>query len=156
MSFVGDLKVWENAQREFAKLLLDNTKEFRVISLEFAQGKFKDWDIKIDCMPDWILTYEIKADTMAQDTGNFVIEYRYKWSPSWIFTSKADYIVYNVKWERWLQEKWELILRLMNTEKRETKGWDGWNSSLRVISCDKLPLLFNKIEINGQTWKEND
>lgn len=154
MSFISDLKVWEDAQREFAKLLLDNTKEFRVVSLEFAQGKFKDWDIKIDCIPDWILTYEVKTDTMASQTGNFVIEYMYKWEPSWIFTSKADYIVYNVKWERWIQEKWELILRLMNTEKRETKGWDGRNSSLRVISCDKLPLLFNKIE-NGQTWEEN-
>lgn len=155
MSFISDLKVWEDAQIEFAKLLLDNTEEFRVVSLEFAQGKFKDWDIKIDCIPDWILTYEIKTDTMAPQTGNFVIEYKYKWSTSWIFTSKADYIVYNVKWERWIQERWELILRLMNTEKRETKGWDGWNSSLRVISCDKLPLLFNKIE-NGQTWKENN
>ena len=149
MSFAKDLLVGENAQKEFAKLLLDNTKEFRVISLEFAQGKFKDWDIKIDCMPDWILTYEIKADTMAQDTGNFVIEYRYKWSPSWIFTSKADYIVYNIKWERWVQERGELILRLFNTEKKEKKWGDGWNSSLWIISCDKLPDLFNKMELNG-------
>ena len=148
MWFASDLAIWEDAQKEFAKVLLDNTKEFRVISLEFAQWKFKDWDIKIDCVPDWILTYEVKSDTMADKTGNFVIEYRFKWNPSWIFVSKADYIVYYIKWERWIQERWELILRLMNTEKRETKWWDGYYSSLWVISCDKLPDLFNKIEIN--------
>lgn len=157
MWFAKDLLVWEEAQKEFAKVLLDNTKEFRVISLEFAQWKFKDWDIKIDCVPDWILTYEVKSDTMAKDTGNFVIETRFKWNPSWIFTSKADYIVYFIKWEWRVQERWELILRLMDVEKRETKGGDWRQSTLRVISCDKLPDLFTKLEVkNGKEDKRTE
>lgn len=149
MSFISDLRVWENAQKEFAKILLD-TRESKVVSLEFAQGKFKDWDIKVNYIPEGEVTYEVKTDTMAQDTGNFVVEYRFKWHPSWIYTSKADYIVYNVLWKWWIQERWELILRLINTEKRETKGWDWRNSSLRVISCEKLPLLFN-LFYDGET-----
>jgi hypothetical protein len=152
MWFAKDLLIWEEAQREFAKVLLDTKK---TTSLEFAQGKFKDWDIKIDCVPDWILTYEVKSDTMAKDTGNFVIETRFKWNPSWIFTSKADYIVYYIKWEWRAQERWELILRLINIEKRETKWGDWRQSTLRVISCDKLPDLFTKLETNEQRGKED-
>ena len=52
MTFTKDLAIGRSAEKEFAKILLDNTEEFRVVSLEFAQGKFKDWDIKIDCVPD--------------------------------------------------------------------------------------------------------
>lgn len=145
MWFASDLKVWEDAQKEFAKVLLDTKK---IVSLEFAQGKNPDRDIKTNEIPEWEVTYEIKADTMAPDTGNFVIEYRFKWKPSWIYKSKSDYIVYYVKWERRIQERWELILRLIDTEKRSTKWWDGYYSSLWVISCDKLPDLFDKIKIN--------
>lgn len=142
MSFVSDLKIWEDAQKEFAKVLLSTRK---IIKLEFAQGKFKDWDIKIST-PIWEETYEIKSDTMAPQTGNFVIETHFKWSPSWIFTSKADYIVYYVRWEWWAQERWELILRLIETEKEKVRGWDWHQSSLWKISCEKLPDLFDRIE----------
>ena len=148
--FADDLAIGRKAEVEFAKILLDNTKEFRVVSLEFAQGKFKDWDIKIDCVPDWILTYEIKSDTMADKTGNFVIEFRgSKWNASGIYTSKADYIVYYVKWEWWVQERGELILRLINTEKEEVKGWDWKLTSMWKIKCSELPNLFTKLEVNG-------
>lgn len=156
MTFTNDLAIGRKAEKEFAKVLLDNTEEFRVVSLEFAQGKFKDWDIKIDCIPDWILTYEIKSDTMASSTWNFVIEFRgSKWNASWIYTSKADYIVYYVKWEWWIQERGELILRLINTEKEEVKGGDGKLTSMWKIKCTELPNLFSKIETNGQGGEKN-
>lgn len=150
MTFTKDLAIGRSAEKEFAKVLLDNTEEFRVVSLEFAQGKFKDWDIKIDCIPDWILTYEIKSDTMADKTGNFVIEFRgSKWNASGIYASKADYIVYYIKWEWRIQERGELILRLINTEKEEVKGGDWKLTSMRKIKCEELPNLFTKIKING-------
>ena len=151
MSFAKDLSDWVKAQIEFAKILLDIEK---VTSIEFAQWRFPDWDIKIKT-PDWEKAYEVKSDRQAEQTGNYVVEYSYKWNPSWIFTSKADYIVYYVKWEWWVAERGKLILWLMETEKRSTKWGDGWASSLWVLSCDTLPNLFNKIE-NGQTWEEND
>lgn len=154
MSFARDLKIWENAQIEFAKLLLSTRK---IIKLEFAQGKFKDWDIKITT-PLWEETYEIKFDTMAKDTGNFIIEKRCSWNASGIYTSKADYIVYNVKWERWMQERGELILRLINTDMRITKWWDGFRTEMCVIKCEELPNLFNKVETNdsGKEAWQND
>ena len=141
MSFVSDLKIWEEAQFEFAKQLL-SSKQKRIVSIEFAQWKFKDWDIKTNSIPNWEETYEVKSDTMAPQTGNFVIETRFKWKPSGIYTSKADFIVYFVKWEWRIQERGELILRLLKTEKKETKWWDWWNSDLYVIKCEELPNLF--------------
>lgn len=150
MSFISDLAIGEACQIEFAKLLLDTEK---VVGLEIAQWKFKLWDIKITT-PEWEKTYEIKKDLKAPETGNYVIETRCSWKASGIYTSKADYIVYNVKDEWWVQERWELILRLMDVEKRTTKWWDWFRAEMFVLSCDTLPILFNKIE-NGQTWEEN-
>lgn len=151
MSFVSDLAIWEACQIEFAKLLLSTEK---VITLEIAQWKFKLRDIKITT-PEWEKTYEIKKDLKAQDTWNYVIETRCNWKASGIYTSTADYIVYNVKWEWRIQERGELILRLMDVEKRITKGGDWWRAEMYVLKCETLPILFNKIEINGQTWGEN-
>lgn len=151
MSFISDLAVGEACQIEFAKLLLDIEK---VISLEIAQWKFKLWDIRITT-PEWEKTYEIKKDLKAPETGNYVIETRCSWKPSGIYASKADYIVYNVKWEWRIQERGELILRLINTEKRTTKWGDWFRAEMYVLKCETLPILFNKIE-NGQTWKENN
>lgn len=142
MSFASDLKIWENAQIEFAKVLLSTKK---IYTLEIAQGKFKDWDIKI-VTPLWEETYEVKFDTMASETWNFVVETRCSWLASGIYTSKADYIVYNVKWEWRIQERWELILRLIDTEKRTTKWGDWYRVEMYVIKCEELPNLFNKIE----------
>ena len=146
MSFVKDLSDWIKAQIEFAKVLLDTEK---VISLEFAQWRFTDWDIKINT-PEGEKTYEIKSDRQAEQTGNYVIEYLYKWNPSWIFESKADYIVYNIKGERRIAKRWALILGLMDVEKRATKWWDSWASSLWVLKCETFPTLFNKVEYNGE------
>lgn len=49
MTFTNDLAIGRKAEKEFAKVLLD-TKQ--IISLEFAQGKFKDWDIKTNEIPE--------------------------------------------------------------------------------------------------------
>lgn len=151
MTFTNDLAIGRKAEKEFAKLLIDIEK---VISLEFSQWKFPYRDIKI-ITPDWEKTYEVKSDTKAQDTGNFVIESRFKWSPSWIFTSKADYIVYYVKWEWWVAERWALILKLIDIEKEEVKGWDWRQSTMWKIKCTELPNLFSKIKTNGQGGEEN-
>ena len=144
MSFVKDLEKGKEAEKKFARYLIDYPK---LVKLEFPTGKFKEWDIKMTTQEKEI-TYEIKSDIMAPQTGNFVIEYRFKWKASGIYASKADYIVYNVLWKRWIQERWELILRLIGTEKRETKWGDWRNSDLYVIKCDELPNLFEPLNFN--------
>lgn len=151
MTFVNDLAIGEACQIEFTKVLLDTEK---IIKIEFAQWKFKYRDIKITT-PDWEKTYEIKKDLKANDTGNYVIETRSSWKASGIYTSTADYIVYNVKWERWIQERWELILRLINTEKRVTKWWDWFRSEMYVLKCETLSDLFSKIKTNEQGGEDD-
>lgn len=156
--FVNDLQYWKHFEKEFAKTLIDN-KDF--ISIEIPDKKFIDYDIKLTTKSG-STTYEVKSDTMAHKTGNVVFETRYKWIASWIYASKADYIVYFVKWKCYIQSKWELILRLMNVEKRVTKWWDWWNSELLVVSCNELEKLFDiypltyNYEQNGETKQGNN
>ena len=148
MSFISDLKAWKKTEREFAKLLLDCPDVTRI---EFPEWKSKERDIRV---MKWceIITYEIKTDFKADETWNFVIETRFNWKASWIYASKADYIVYYILWKRYIQERWELILRLINCEKRETKWWDWYKSELYVISIDNLPNLFNTITTEDVQW----
>lgn len=144
MNFVKDFQVWKTAEKIFCKYLIDYPW---FVSIEVPRGKCTDWDI-ILTTKDKIITYEVKSDTMAWQTGNFVIEYRFKDEPSWIYESKADYVVYNILWEWWIQKRSELILRIQWIEKEEVRGGDGWNSSLYKIKIDKLPELFEKIKMN--------
>ena len=149
MTFVKDLALWKDAEKVFAKYLIDYPN---FVSLEIPTGKFKDYDIKLTTTEKEI-TYEVKSDTMAPQTWNFVIETRFKDVPSGIYASKADFIVYNVLGERWIQSRPELILRLIDTEKRITKGWDWWQSELYVISCKELPNLFYPVNVNhNEEW----
>ena len=143
MSFVKDLKVWKEAEKLFMKYLVDYPN---LVWLRFSQGKCTDYDIEMTTK-DKVITYEVKSDTMADKTGNFVIEFRFKWEASGIYESKADFVVYYIMWEWWIQKRSELILRLWEVEK-EIKRWgDGWNSELYIIKVEKLPELFEKIEM---------
>ena len=144
MSFVKDFQVGKTAEKIFCKYLIDYPW---FVSIEVPRGKCTDWDI-ILTTKDKVITYEVKSDTMADKTGNFVIEYRFKWEPSWIYESKADFIVYNILWEWRIQKRSELILRIQSVEKRETKWWDWWNSDLYVIKTEKLPELFEKLPLH--------
>ena len=153
-NFVGCLKVWQQTEKAFAcNMIMSND----IASIEFPQWKFKDYDIKIE-FADWnIKTYEIKRDLKAEETSNFVIEFRCSWKPSWIYYSKADYIVYYVLWKFWMQERWELILRLIDTEKRIAKWWDWRRAEIYVIKADELPNLFTPaFEDDTNNWEMNN
>ena len=156
MWFAKDLKYGQSQEQIFARYLLDYPD---CVSIEFAQWKFKDYDIKLTTK-DKTITYEVKADTMAPQTWNFVIETRYKWVPSGIYASKADYIAYCVKDEWYLQSRGELVLRLINTPKRITKWGDKRQSELYVIKCEELDNLFEHLNLNptnyGQVKKEEN
>lgn len=152
MSFAIDLKIGKDAEKIFAKYLID-FPDF--ISIEIPDGKFKDYDIKLTTKTKTI-TYEVKSDTMAPKTWNFVIETRFKWEASGIYASKADYVVYCVKNEWYIQKRWELILKLIDTPKKITKGWDGRNSELYVISCNELDNLFEHLNLNPANYGEQE
>ena len=133
MSFVHDLAKGKEAEKIFAR-------------------KFKEWDIKMTYWDNKVATYEIKRDLKAQETWNFIIEYRFKWEASWIYASKADYIVYYIADKWWIQKRSELLLRIQQVEKRECKWWDGWQSSLYIIKVDKLPELFETLNLDEKNY----
>lgn len=141
MSFVVSLKLWKEVEKVFMRYLVDYPW---MVSLEFSQGKCKDYDIKMTTK-DKVITYEVKSDRRSEETGNCCIEYMYKWQASWIFASKADYIVYycNRKWR--IQERWLLTALLMDIEKETKSGGDGKRSRLFLFSVEKLPELFEEI-----------
>lgn len=144
MGFAKDLAVGHQAERVFARYLIDYPK---LISIEFAQWKFKDYDIKMTYGDNKVATYEIKRDMQAQDTGNVALEIRYKWDASWIYTSKADYIVYYAAWKWYCQTRWELILRLEKANKRIVKGWDWWQSELMLVKLEDMDKIFEVLNL---------
>jgi hypothetical protein len=142
-SFVKDLQEWRTAEKLFAKYLIDYPN---FISLEFSQWRFPDWDIRM-VTKDKVITYEIKKDLQAQDTWNVAIEVSFKWDASWIFSSKADYVVYTAAWRWWIQKRGELILRLIKAEKRELKWWDWRNSLLWLVKLSDMDTLFEPLNL---------
>ena len=149
MTFVHDLEKWKEAEKIFARYLIDYPD---LISIEFPRGKFKEWDIRMTYGEWKQATYEIKRDLKTQETWNFIIEYRCSGKPSWIYCSKADYIVYFIAGKWWIQSRAELLLRIQNVEKRETKGWDWFRASLYVIKADKLPDLFEELNLDEKQF----
>ena len=89
MSFVKCLQLGKECEKTFMRYLIDYPG---MISIEFAQWKFKDWDIKMTTK-DKEITYEVKSDRKSEETWNCCIECMYKDEPSWVYASKADYIV---------------------------------------------------------------
>lgn len=142
MSFVESNKLGKEAEKAFIHYLIDT---YDIISLEVSQGKFKDYDIKI-ITKEWTVTYEVKSDRRSEDTWNLCIEYMYNGNSSWIYSSKADYIVYYCDMKWWIQDRWLLLWKINDVEKEMKKWWDNNLSKLFLIKVDKLPELFNQLD----------
>ena len=115
-----------------------------MISIEFSKWRCKDYDIKMTTKNKEI-TYEIKSDRRSEETGRCCIEYMCNDKPSWIFASKADYIVYYCNKKRWIQDRGTLLWRLMEIDLDKKTGWDYWRSKLFLFPVEKLPELFENI-----------
>jgi len=142
MSFIESNKLGKEAEKAFVHYLIDNND---IVSLEISQGKFKDYDIKMTTK-DSIITYEVKSDRRSEDTWNLCIEYMYNWHSSWIYSSKADYIVYYCDMQWWIQDRWLLLWKINDIEKEQKKWGDGNLSRLFLIKVDKLPELFERLD----------
>lgn len=143
--FEKDLKNWQRIEREFAKRLLDRW----LSRLEFAPNKqFKDWDIRIEFEKLWqnvIKTFEIKDDMISEKTWNILFEVRCNSKPSWIYASKADYIVYHL-WDRfYYQDRWELIYSLNDIPHTQTLWWDWGRALLYIVDKKYLSDLFKEL-----------
>ena len=141
------LNKWKKMEKEFAIKMIK--KELDILEVEFAPNKaFKDWDVKIKYNENGEVmerTFEIKSDDKSMETGNICFEYMCNWKPSWIYASKADYIVYQIGWEYYMKPRAELLIRLWFIEKSAVKGWDWDRARIYLVNKDKLDVLFNKV-----------
>jgi hypothetical protein len=123
MTFSNDLKDWQKIEREFASRLM----KWNVIKVEFPQWKFKDYDIKATFKKSWYeveKTFEIKNDMVSDKTGNVWFEYLFRWEPSGIYTSKADYIVYKLGDKFYYIDRARLLIWLSKIDKTDVSWWD--------------------------------
>jgi hypothetical protein len=144
MDFNKTLESWKKIEKEFAKIMIDRYSN--IDKVEFAPDiQFKDWDVKLTIWGREI-TYEVKRDYKSQETWNIALEIKCNWKPSWIFASKADFIIYCLNEnEFYWQNRWELLYRIADIAKYKTMWWDGERAEMYIIEKELLLLLFNKL-----------
>ena len=136
-----------DVERKFAEKLL----HFKSVKkIEFAPNKqFKDRDIKATIERerwDEEVLFEVKRDFKSQETWNIALEIKCNWKPSWIFASKADYIIYCLSEEEfYFQNRGELLYRIADINKYKTLWGDWERAEMYIIAKELLPLLFNKL-----------
>lgn len=132
-----DLKDWKTAEDGFLELLQKRNKWCTVSKTTW---KNTDYDIEL-IKKDWTrITFEVKYDRLATKTGNVAFEIEYKWNPSGILTTKADYIVYLVDWIYYYTEANTLYDKIIEYE--IVKWWDWYNSKLILITLQEFAKLF--------------
>lgn len=145
MKFEEDLENWRKIERELAQKLVGRD----VMKLEFApKWKYKDWDLKVTYEKDGKVeekTFEVKDDIISAKTGNVWFEYRCFGKPSWIYASKADYIVYHLNGKFYYQDRGELLFRLNSVEKVNLSWWDMNQSQMFVVDKRYLNVLFREL-----------
>lgn len=142
MSFESDLENWRRIERELAQKLVGRD----IMKLEYApKTSYKDWDLKITYEDDGKIcekTFEVKDDIISERTGNVWFEFRCFGKPSWIYASKADYIVYHLNNRFYYQERGELLYILDKVEKKAVKWWDMNQSEMYIVDKKYLNDLF--------------
>lgn len=140
MWFEEDLKKWKKAEHEFAYLLLERWASMIQLA---PDKKFSDWDIKAK---QWMLEnyYEVKNDDVSETSGNIWFEYRCNWQPSWIYVSKADFIVYKVDDKFYCISRPKLLIRLEFVNKWRAKWWDNWLADMFIVKKEDFFSLIDR------------
>ena len=142
--FKEDLKVWKAIEREFASKLMN----WNVSKIEFSQWKFKERDVKATFKKLWHdveKTFEIKNDIVSERTGNVWFEVTFNWEPSWVFASKADYIVYKL-WDTFhYVDRARLLLWLASVNKEIVIWWDENKSELFLVKKERFNAMSKEL-----------
>jgi len=140
--FSEDLIEWKKAEREFAsKLVLT----WRVYSMELPQGKFSDYDLKVKTNLGES-TYEVKVDGIYPTTKKIWFEFECSGKPSWVFVSKADYIVYKLWDEFYYTERPRLLNLLAASKDKEFVQWgDNGTAKLWIIPEEEFYTIARKL-----------
>lgn len=143
--FEEDLKSWRNTEVEFAMRLLKRWASMVELAPDM---KFSDWDIRARRW--WIDNYyEIKDDKISRNTGNVGFEYMCNGEPSWVYLSKADYIVYKVEDKFYCVPRPKLLIRLEFVNKEKRKWWDWDRANLFIV---KKEDFFSFVNRNWWVW----
>lgn len=131
--FNVDLATWEQYEYTFMKRLL---KPWVLGIHKPPKEERKDRDIKVD-YEDWTSkTYEIKSCPRAKEYGSIPIEYECDGKPSWVFASKADYIVYYIDNQFYVQDRWIFLAELVWVNKYSTVWWDNEKSKMFIVNLE--------------------
>lgn len=144
MTFEEDLKSWKAIEKEFASKILKRD----VSKIEFSEWKYPDRDVKVafhKLGQTYEKTFEVKRDKQVEQTWNVWIEYMYKWNPSWIYTSTADYIVYKL-WDKfYYADRLKFIIELSKVHKADIVGGDNDKSQMWLVKRDVFNLLTTEL-----------
>ena len=131
--FDKDLFNWTKTEIEFVKRMLKPW----IVKVEFG-WKNPDRDVRLTDENWKSKTYEIKNN--SSDT-HVAFEYAYRWQPSWVLNSKADFIVYYYQDKFHWQTRWKFLEQFMDLHKWKTSWWDNNQSDLYVMEKDVADLL---------------
>lgn len=149
MNFIEDFNESIETRKKFAELI---KKRKDVVWVEFPPKRtFKDWNLKIKFADNkWRedeFTFDIIKDRRSKTTWNICFEVQCWWLPWKILTSKADYIVYNIGDDFWIQRRAILLSKLFFTGEKECRfirWWDKSGSLLMLIDEDNMEKYFDK------------
>lgn len=140
--FDVDLMNARKVELEFLKLVL--TPWVVHVYIPKKDKQFKDYDMKIE-YEDWhTTTFEIKDCPRALEYGSIPFEIECNGKPSWIYASKADYIVYHIWDKRYRQDRGKLLYELVQMKKYETFGWDNDKAKMYVVDLEVAKLFLNE------------
>jgi len=132
--FNEDLKDWQKIEKEFYDILVTNNPNTEIVMA--PNRYFPDWDI----MMNNNVKFEIKYDRQSAKTGNIAIEVSYKWNPSWIFASEADFVVYKIEDEFRITGVTTLLRKV--AKYKRIRWWDNKDSELILMKVKEAKEIF--------------
>lgn len=148
-NFQADLRIGLQAEMAYFNYLESKGKFVLHVT-----GHWKWWDI-IEFGPK-VITYEVKNDSWAKDTGNLCIEL---WShkqlqhPGWVKYSKATYLIYFISPTEYLKIPMQKIRDYVNSDKinnkRKVAGWSKGNPWVENV-------LIPYTEFTRKIWRTDD
>ena len=144
VNFNDDLKEGKKSEREFASRLI----KWGAIKIEISEWDVPEYDVKATFHrlgQIYEKTYEVKTDKYAPNTDKVCIEYMYKWQPSWVFSSTADYIVYSIGEQFYYADRKKFLIDLCKLQKSEVVWGDDNNSSLWLVNRSDFNSITNEL-----------
>lgn len=124
-NWAPSLEIGEEAQRQFATILIKHGFTVK----PYKDGKQKEADLIIQREGGPELLVEVKKDVLADQTGNFAIECRWRGQPSGISTTQAHIFAIGTKekfycfktseLKEWIKANWKHLTKKPGGDQNE-------------------------------------